>query len=354
MSATPPAPAPDPLAQALRLLASGERLPEVVVTAAFTVLMRGEASPERAAALLMGMRVQGEGGAEVAGAVRALRAAMRRVALPDGVRAVDTAGTGGGHVGTFNVSTAAALIAAGAGVRIAKHGNRSYTSKCGSADVIEALGIDLVAQADQAERLIGEVGMAFLFAPTFHPAMRFVGPVRRELAVPTVMNMVGPLANPAGVERQVVGVADHHRAPVIADALCRLGARHALVVHAEAGMDEVAPTGRTFVWEIREGRVTEWTLEPSAYDARWDDLHALRGGEPRDNAQRIERLLADPAQDPAGRAAAILNAGAALYVGGAAATYGDAVRQAADALEEGRGTAVLAEMRRATPLSSAG
>jgi anthranilate phosphoribosyltransferase len=338
----------------LRLLALGERLPEALVTAAFTVLMRGEASPERAAALLMGMRVQGEGGAEVAGAVRALRAAMRRVVLPGGVHAVDTAGTGGGHVGTFNVSTAAALIAAGAGVPVAKHGNRSYTSKCGSADVIEALGIDLEAQADQAERLIQDVGMAFLFAPTFHPAMRFVGPVRRELAVPTVMNMIGPLANPAGVDRQVVGVADRHRAPVIADALCRLGAHHALVVHAEAGMDEVAPAGRTFVWEVRKGRVTEWTIDPSTYDARWDDLDALRGGEPRDNAQRIERLLADPARDPAGRAAAILNAGAALYVGGAAATYGDAVRQATAALEQGRATAVLAGMRSATPLSSAG
>jgi len=344
---------PDPLVDALRALAGGDRLTEAQVTAAFTVLMQGEASAERAAALLMGMRVQGERGPEVAGAARALRAVMRSVRLPATMRAVDTAGTGGGLVGTFNVSTAAAFVAAGAGVPVAKHGNRSFTSKCGSADVFEALGIDLAAQAEHAERLIPEVGMAFLFAPAFHPAMRFVAPMRRELAVPTVMNLVGPLANPAGVDRQVVGVADRQRAPVIADALRRLGAKHALVVHAEAGMDEISPSGGTLVWEVREGKVTEWELDPRDFDAAWDDLDALAGGEPTDNARRIERLLESPAQDPAGRAAVLLNAGAAIFVGGAAGSFDEGVRLAENAMRAGKGAAVLAAMRRATPLRSA-
>jgi anthranilate phosphoribosyltransferase len=339
--------------EALRTLAGGDRLIEAQVAAAFTVLMQGEASPERAAALLMGMRVQGERGPEVAGAARALRAVMRRVQLPTTMRAVDTAGTGGGLVGTFNVSTAAALVAAGAGVPVAKHGNRSYTSKCGSADVFEALGVDLAAQAEHAERLIPEVGMAFLFAPAFHPAMRFVAPVRRELAVPTVMNLVGPLANPAGVERQVVGVADRQRAPVIADALRRLGAKHALVVHAEAGMDEISPLGRTLVWEVREGKVTEWGLDPRDFDATWDDLDALAGSDPKDNAQRIERLLEHPENDPAGRAAVVLNAGAAVYVGGLAGSFAEGVRLAGNAMRAGKGAEVLAAMRQSTPLRNA-
>jgi anthranilate phosphoribosyltransferase len=346
-------PTPDPLVHALRALAGGDRLTEAQVTAAFTVLMRGEAPAERAAAFLMGMRVQGERGPEVAGAARALRAVMRTVRLPAAMRAVDTAGTGGGIVTTFNVSTAAAFVAAGAGVPIAKHGNRSYTSKCGSADVFEALGVDLAAQADRAERLIPDVGMAFLFAPAFHPAMRFVAPVRRELSVPTVMNLVGPLANPARVERQVVGVADRERAPVIADALRRLEATHALVVHAEVGMDEISPSGRTLVWEVREGKVTEWEIEPGEFGAAWDDVRTLAGGEPKDNARRIELLLERPGKDPGGRAAVILNAGAAIYVGGASKSLGEGVRLAGDAIEAGKGAAVLDAMRRATPLRSA-
>jgi anthranilate phosphoribosyltransferase len=344
----------DPLVAALAALAHGQRVGEALVAEAITQLVRGEAPPERAAAFLMGLRVQGEQGAEIAGAARALRAAMHHVVAPDADALVDTAGTGGGRVGTFNVSTAAALVAAGAGARVAKHGNRSYTSRCGSADVLEALGIDLAAQAGQAAQVLRDVGMVFLFAPAFHPAMRFVAPVRRAIAVPTVMNLVGPLVNPAGVRRQVVGVADPGRAPVMADALRRLGTTHGLVVHGEVGMDEISPQGATRVWEVRGDEVRTWSIAPADFGLACDDLPALAGGAPAQNAERIEALLRTPRNDPVGRAAVVLNAGAALYVAGIAGTLADGMARAAAALADGGGWRVLQALRRASPISTGG
>lgn len=323
------------------------------MAAALGQLMRGEAPSTQAAALLMGLRVQGETGAELAGAARALRTAMRSVALPAGSPAIDTAGTGGGAVSTFNVSTAAALVAAGAGCRVAKHGNRSYTSRCGSADVLEALGVNLTTSAERADRVLAAAGMVFLFAPAFHPAMRHLAPVRRELGVPTVLNLAGPLANPARVARQVVGVADRGRVPVVADALCRLGTEHALVVHGSAGMDEIAPWGPTVVAEVRGNDTRHWTLDPAAHGLAHPDVAALRGGEPAENADRIVRLLEDPDRDPVGRAAVLLNAGAAVYVGGAG-TLGEGIERAAAALHDGRAAEALAALRRATAISTSG
>lgn len=341
------------LGTALAALAQGERLGEDLVAAAFATLMRGDALPSQAAALLMGLRVQGETGAELAGAARALRAAMRTVDLPTGPVAIDTAGTGGGTVGTFNVSTAAALVAAGAGCRVAKHGNRSFTSRCGSADVLEALGVPLTDDVEAAALRLAGPGMVFLFAPFFHPAMRHVAPVRRELAVPTVMNLVGPLANPARVRHQVVGVADRSRVPVVADALARLGAEHALVVHGTAGLDEIAPAGETLVCEVRLGEVRTWSLDPAAYGLNHERLEDLRGGEAAANAQRIVRLLKAPERDPAGRAAVLLNAGAAVYVAGAA-SFEEGIERATAALHDGRAAAVLDAMRQPRGISTSG
>jgi anthranilate phosphoribosyltransferase len=341
----------DPLMRALAALSGGERLGEDLVRDALGVLMNGEALPTRAAALLMGLRVQGESGAELAGAARAMRAVMRRVELPATLAAIDTAGTGGGAVPTFNVSTAAAFVVAAAGVPIAKHGNRSYTSRCGSADVLEALGIDLTRAGDRVAHLLAHVGMAFLFAPAFHPAMRHVAPVRRELAIATIMNLVGPLVNPAQVRRQVIGVGDPERAPVVADALRRLDTEHALVVHGVVGMDEVAPHDDTLVWEVQRGALRTWTLNPATYRLDQPDLGALRGGEPADNAARIARLLERPADDPEGRAATILNAGLAVYVSGTVATPEEGIARAAGVLDAGRGAAVLAAFRRAAGIS---
>src|SRR5688572_31061839 len=192
---------------------------------------------------------------------------------------VDTCGTGVGAVTTFNISTAAAFVAAGAGVRIAKHGNRSFTSRCGSADVLEALGVAIDVPVAVMERALSEAGIVFMFAPLMHPAMRHVGPVRRELAIPTVMNIVGPLANPAMAGRQVIGVADDRRVPLIAEALRELGTRHALVVHG-TGMDEISPLAPTHIVEIRDGKTSEWTIDPAKLGYRGLDANDLAGGPP--------------------------------------------------------------------------
>ncbi len=336
-----------PLADALRCLADGTPLGAEQTAAAFGVVMSGGATPAQTAALLMGLRARGETVEQLAGAATALRRAMLKVATPDPDRLVDTCGTGGGSVGTLNVSTAAAFVAAGAGVPIAKHGNRSYTSRCGSADVLEALGVDIALEPERAGPVLAAVGLVFMFAPTYHPAMRHVGPTRKELGISTIMNLVGPLGNPAGVTRQVIGVADRARAPLVAGALRELGTTHALVVHAEIGMDEISPRGNTAMWEIRDGRIGEWTLEPASVGLAVDDLTDLAGGEPRENAARIEALLCG-AGGAAARAAVLLNAGAALYVAGLGLEFADAVSTAARALEEGRGAAVLERLRRVT------
>ena len=334
-----------PLQRAVRALANHESLSEDLAAAVFAAVMRGEASPVQVAALLVGLRVKGETPDEVAGVARALRDAMVRVAA-DPAHLVDTCGTGGGTVSTFNISTAAAFVVAAAGGRVAKHGNRSFTSKCGSADVLEALGVNIVLDAPAAARVLDQARITFLFAPNYHPAMRHVGPVRRELGVPSVMNLVGPLANPAGVERQVVGVADADRGPLLAGALLRLGAVHAMVVHGRAGLDEISPSGITDVWEVRDGRVTEWQLDPQPLGLEVADLAVLRGGEPAENARRVERLLEDGKSDAAGIAAVALNAAAALYVGGLARTYKEGVALARETLAGGKARERLAELKR--------
>jgi anthranilate phosphoribosyltransferase len=340
-----------PLERAIQALANRESLSESLAADVFRVVMRGDATPARIGGLLLALRVKGETADELAGAARAMREAMIRVPA-EGAHLVDTAGTGGGAVTTFNISTGAALVAAGGGATVAKHGNRSYTSQCGSADVIEALGITTALDAGGAERVLREAGVAFLFAPNFHPAMRHVAPVRKELGVTTLMNLLGPLANPAGVRRQVVGVADRQRGALVARALARLGAEHALVVHGLVGMDEISPVGDTAVWEVRGDEVSEWMLQPEAFGLAAADVGALRGSTPVANAQRLERLLEGDGES-AGRAALVLNAAAALYVSGLAGTFGEGVEQGRASLTAGAAREALARLRRTSP-SSAG
>ena len=342
--------APSPLQQAIAALADRRSLSEPQTTEVFGAVMRGEATPAQIAALLMGLRVKGETPEEVAGAARALREAMVRVEA-NGAHLVDTCGTGGGAVSTFNISTAAAFVAAGAGAVVAKHGNRSFTSRCGSADVLEALGVRISPDAADAARVLREACVTFLFAPNFHPAMQHAGPVRRELGVPSVMNLLGPLANPAGVRRQVVGVADADHAPLMAGALARLGAEHALVVHGRVGMDEIAPQGITDVWEVRTGSVRVWEIDPADHGLAIDDVRELSGAEPAANAVRIERLLSDGRGDPAGLAVLLLNAGAAIYVAGLVASYPDGVARAREIVRAGKGREALERLRRATSTS---
>lgn len=338
-----------PLERAIQTLAARESLGEALAAEVFGVVMRGEATPAQVGGLLMALRVKGETADEVAGAVRALRAAMIRVDV-EAPHLVDTAGTGGGAVTTFNISTAAALVAAGAGATVAKHGNRSYTSLCGSAEVLEALGVSLGLDASGAVRVLREAGVAFLFAPNFHPAMRHVATVRQELGVTTLMNLLGPLSNPAGVRRQVIGVADAQRGPLVARALSRLGAEHGLVVHGRVGMDEISPVGETDVWEVRDGEIVEWTLDPADHGLAVRDVAALRGAEPAANAARLERLL-EGGDDPDGRAAVLLNGAAAVYAAGLSASYADGIAQARVALETGAAREALERLRRASPSS---
>lgn len=338
--------AQDILAYTLRRLAEGASLSAAEAAEAFGVVMRGDATPVQIAALLMGLRAKGESAEEIAGATRALRDAMVPLAVDSADTLVDTCGTGGGAIRTLNVSTAAAFVVAGAGVPVAKHGNRSYTSRSGSADVLEALGVNITLSPERAGAVLREAGLVFLFAPSYHPAMRHAAPARKELGVPTIMNLLGPLANPAGVRRQVIGVADRARAPLVAEALRRLGALHALVVHAAVGMDEISPSGPTFIWEVRDDKVSEWTLDPGTLGLASDDLQELAGGEPAENAARIEQLLAGNAEaGSAARAAVLLNAAAALYVAGRRLTFEEAARCAEATVSEGRATAVLERLR---------
>ena len=336
----------DALRLAIRKLAARGSLTEDEAADAFDVIMAGEGTAAQVAALLIGLRVKGETTEEVAGAARALRAAMVRLDAPMPDSLVDTCGTGGGAVTTFNISTAAALLAAGAGVRIAKHGNRSFTSACGSADVLEALGVRIEAPIATMRRALDDAGIVFMFAPQMHPAMRHVGPIRRELAIPTVMNVVGPLANPAMAGRQVVGVAEPSRLPLLAGALAALGTEHALVVHGEPGMDEISPLGPTQVLEVRGGTVREWRIDPAEHGVVDAPLADLAGGGPADNARIVTEVLGGGGP-PAARAAVLLNAAAAIYVSGLATDFAGGVSVAREALDAGRGLDALERLRKA-------
>jgi anthranilate phosphoribosyltransferase len=342
-----PAAAPDADLTELLRRATTRPLSAEEAERAFTEVMEGRASPVQMAGLLVAIRVRGATSQEVAGGVRALRKAM--VPVPtDTEGLVDTCGTGGGTLTTFNISTAAALVAAGAGVRVAKHGNRSFTSKCGSADVLEALGVRLELDPEREARVLEECGIVFMFAPLHHPAMRHIGPIRRELAMPTLMNVLGPLTNPAGARRQVVGVNDPALLELIADALLELGHDRALVVHGEPGIDELSPLGTTEVLEVDGGKVVRRTFDPSE-ELGWDRFEAagLEGGERDDNARKVVGVLKGELGGSA-RAATVLNAGAAIWVAGMAKTLADGVKKAEAALDAGAGLDKLRALREAS------
>jgi anthranilate phosphoribosyltransferase len=348
-------PQTDPVLRAIAALAERRDLPATLAAQAFGQVMAGEATPALMAALLMGLRVKGETAQELQGAALAFREAMVRVSPRNVEHLVDTCGTGGGAVGTFNISTVAAFVAAGAGARVAKHGNRSFTSRSGSADVLEALGVAIDLGPERAAAVLDECGMAFLFAPGYHPAMRHVSPVRRELGLGTIMNLLGPLANPAGVTRQVIGAGDPARAPLIAETLALLGAEHALVVHAPRGLDEIAPPGLgpTEVWEVQGTTEKRWTLDAEEFALASGDAAALAGGLPADNARTAEAIL-DGTDRGVRRSAVVLNSAAALVVAGVAKDWKDGVRRAGQSLDSGAARGVLERLRRAGRASTSG
>jgi anthranilate phosphoribosyltransferase len=329
----------------IRRLTTGDAPRPDELTAAFNVVLAGDATSAQIAALLVGLRVRGETSDELAAVVRSLRQAMVVLPADRPDELVDTCGTGGGTINTFNISTAAALVVAGAGLRVAKHGNRSFTTLCGSADVLEALGVSIDVPVETMERALREAGIVFMFAPLMHPAMRHVGPVRGELGVQTVMNMVGPLANPANAGRQVVGVSDPRRLQLIAGALGALDTVHALVVHGK-GMDEVSPFAATDVLEIRDGIVREWLIDPRRYGYGGGSEMDIAGGPPADNAESVLRVLQGEGNEAA-TAAVVLNAAAAIYVGGAVQDFDAGVEVARDVIGAGSAIAALDRLRSA-------
>ena len=328
----------------LNRLLAGNDLSSVEMEEFMGAVMDGDIEDAVIAAVLVALRAKGETGMEVAAAARAMRARSLAVEIADPGLAVDTCGTGGDGAETINISTAAALVTAAAGVPVAKHGNRSVSSRCGSADVLEAAGVRLDQRPEDMAALYDEISIAFLFAPRLHPAMAAVMPVRRALGVRTVFNLLGPLTNPAGVERQVVGVWGREVQALMASALAELGARCALVVHSDDGLDEISVNAPTTVIEVRDGEIVgEWRIEPGDLGIASGDPESLRGGDAAENLRRMRAILGGEEQSAAAEAVA-LNAAAALMVGGLAGDLRQGLDRSREVLQSGAALEILEKL----------
>ena len=321
-------------------VAGGESLREDEAASAFDAIMEGGVPEMLLAGFLVALRARGETVDEIAGAVRAMRGKMRRINAPVG--AIDVVGTGGDAKGTYNISTAAAFVLAGAGVPVAKHGNRAVSSKSGAADVLERLGINLAMTPEQAEHSLADAGIAFLFAPTYHPAMRHAAPVRQGLKLRTIFNLLGPLSNPASVKRQMIGVFSPVWLEPIAEAMRRLGAEHVWVVHGSDGLDELSTTGPSQVVELKDGKLRRFDISPSDAGLPTTDLDGLLCGAPADSAASMLALL-DGAAGPF-RDIVLLNSAAALIVAGRAQSLAEGVELAAASIDEGNAARALANL----------
>jgi anthranilate phosphoribosyltransferase len=327
--------------EALAKILDGEELTRDEARSVMDEIMRGDATPAQIGGFLVALRLKGETANEITGCAEAMRDHVLAV-KPERDDLVDTAGTGGDGAGTFNISTAAALVAAAAGAAVAKHGNRAVSSSSGSADVLESLGFDLELPPERITRSIDELGFGFLFAPTHHPAMRHAAPVRRELAARTVFNVLGPLTNPAGARAQVVGVYAPELVPTIARVLADLGARRAFVVHGAGGIDELSPAGPNLVCEVVGGRVRKREIDPEELGVPRCDPADLRGGSPDENAARI-RAIFDGA-DGGARDAVLLNAAGAIAAAGRAKDLRDGLGYAREAIDSGAAARRLEEL----------
>jgi anthranilate phosphoribosyltransferase len=327
----------DILTRAIDEICAGTHLTADHASAVLDEIMEGRAGEVQSGAFLVALRAKGETVAELVGLARTMRRLAASVET-DRHDLVDTAGTGGGP-STFNISTSAALVAAGAGCAVAKHGNRSATSRSGSADLLEALGVNIELDPAAVARCIDEVGFGFMFAPRHHSAMKHVVPVRKELAVRTIFNFLGPLTNPAGAERQLLGVSDRRYQETIAEALVGLGCERAFVVHADDGVDEISVSGRTRVIEVSGGRTEEWFLEPGDHGLAETSLEEIAGGSPDDNAAVVRRVL--DGQDGSARDVILLNAGAAIVVGGRADDLATGISLARESVDSGAARNVL-------------
>jgi anthranilate phosphoribosyltransferase len=330
----------DILTRALDAVCSGTHLTADHASAVLDEIMEGRAGEVQTGAFLVALRTKGETVAELVGLARTMRRLAAEVEAGRG-DLIDTAGTGGGP-STFNISTAAALVAAGAGCAVAKHGNRSHTSRCGSADLLEALGVRIDLGPVEVAHCIDEIGFGFMFAPRHHAAMKHVVPVRKELAVRTIFNFLGPLTNPAGATRQLLGVSDRRYQETIAEALVGLGCERALVVCGADDVDEISVAGETRIVEVKDGRTEEWFVRPEELGVERAEIEQIAGGEPERNAAIVVGVL--DGEDGPPRDVVLLNAGAAILVGGGADDLRGGVERAREAIDSGAARTLLARL----------
>ena len=320
--------------EAIEALVSGRSLSFEQAAGVMEEIMSGQATPAQIAAFATALRIKGETVDEIAG----LASVMRAKAVPVKAKSpvVDTCGTGGDNLASINISTAAAFIAAGAGITVAKHGNRAMTSRCGSADILEALGVKIDLNAEGVDRCLEEVGIGFMFAPLFHPAMKHAGAPRREIGIRTVFNILGPLTNPARAEYQVIGVPSRELGEKIALALHRLGTKHSLVVHGTDGMDEITITEKSLVWEVnKNGVLPAYEVSPQYFGFNKASSTEIKGGTPEDNARMLRRVLSGEDRGPR-RDVSVMNAAAALVASNRASDLKEGARLAEEAIDEGR------------------
>lgn len=323
----------------LDILASGRDLTRVEARDAMTEIMEGRAEPPQVAAFVVGLRMKGESVEEMTGLVEALRSAAVPVDIRDRERLVDIVGTGGDQSHTFNISTTAAFIAAGAGAVVAKHGNRAASSRCGSADVLEGLGMVIDLPPEAMVTLVEEERFGFFFAPNYHPAMRHAAPVRKSLGIPTVFNVLGPLANPAGARRYALGVADGAMAERMLNVLASLGAESAFVVHGEDGLDEVTTTGPTFILRLRDGEVTHAEFTPEDFGVERARIEDLLGGDVGRNVEILRGVLSG--QGGPHRDAAVVNASVGIVAAGVAEGFAEGVEAARESIDSGAAAEIL-------------
>ncbi|MDQ6950796.1 MAG: anthranilate phosphoribosyltransferase [Mariprofundales bacterium] len=340
----------NPLQAIITAVHRGDPVDGTMAEAAFGTIMAGDATPAQIGALLMGLAIRGESSEVVAGAAKAMRAVSVKI-TPQTAPLIDTCGTGGDGCNTFNISTTVALVVAGCGLGVAKHGNRAISSKSGSADVLEALGVQLVLTPNQVSDCIDAVGIGFLFAPGHHPAMQYAAGPRRELGVRTIFNLLGPLTNPAHAPFQIIGVYSHDKLELIAGALATLGCQRALIVHGRDGLDEITTTDITDAILVENGQLQPFEIDPEAFGVPRASPQALAGGDAAYNAAIIRHILAG--QKGAGRDIVLLNAGAALWVANKAPDIGAGIAQAARAIDDGQASKVLTHLTQFTQQAAA-
>jgi len=329
--------------QALQQLLDRKNFTHAEMLEIMHMMMSGELTAVQIASLLMGLRMKGETVDEIAAAAQVMRELSTKVAIADTSHLIDTCGTGGDGIQTFNVSTACAFVAAAAGAHVAKHGGRSVSSTCGSADVLEALGVNVNQTPEQVAKCVDEIGIGFMFAPNHHSAMKHAAPVRRELGIRTLFNLLGPMTNPAGAKRQVMGVFHKDLTILLAQVLQRLGSEHVMVVHGADGMDEISFTGDTYVAELKDGKVTEYVLNPKQFGLPLYQHASIR----IENAEQSKAMVLDVLNGKTGAARDIvlLNAGAAIYVAGIAASHEQGLALAAQAIDSGAAMQKLEQLK---------